>query len=532
MILKNLPSELDPNTTAYSTWEKVTSQHIIDYYEKVSDYYGWIITITEVKTTLRDQKVLRRIALNDEDMDITPKQDQPEDAPPAILTETPGTVKVELTYDQEVTYYNKPANITDEELSKRLFVLPFETDSFHYAMALHREMDWSTWVIVETVKPSPPTPEPVPIIASRLTRPQTLAISGSIIIAAFVLVSFLLYERNAKVNANAALNRSGEDVSTVNAGIQGSQGTPIRVSESGGLPWNQLYYNNGNGTNNYDTTADETYLSSVRSAPGHLRRNQIERERQRERSNSRDSIEGGRGRVGSMSSKENVTNSSRAKYGTMRSAQSRSSSNSSNADNNQEISPRIGSPGIPQQIPFGSSAPSSTNRNNSNKPFLPPLPPAERRRTMDSTDSATSSNVPLNDANSSNNESFIRPASNRRQSGRAFGMRLSDGSMDFPIVADFVIPNPPERGHMSYASSLSQSIPFPSTRSRSEPFTSPLHIPDEENILSVEPPALLTPRSESPIPTTMLGLESRSIDDPLTPAQSGFAMTVSEDLER
>jgi hypothetical protein len=447
MILKNLPSELD-NKTEISIWEDVTSQHIIDYHATVSDFYGGNLQIAKVRTSLQDQKVLGRKALDDEDVAITPRRDPPNDAPPAIPTETPGTVKVELTYDQWVTYYNKPANITEEELTRRLFVLPFETDSFQYAMDLYIKMEWTTWVIVETVKPSPPTPDPVPIIASRLSTTQTLAISGSIIIAAFVLVSFLLYERNAKVNANAALNRSGEEVSTVNAGIQG---TLIQVSESGGLPWNQIYLNNGNGTNNYDTTADETYLSSVRSAPGHLRRNQIERERQRERSNSRDSFEGGRGRVGSMSSKENVTLSSRGKYGTARSAQSRSSSNSSNADKNQEISPRIGSPGIPQQIPFGASAPSSTNRNinSNNKPFLPPLTPAERRRTIDSTDSATSSNVPLNDVNNSNNESFTRPATNRRPSGRAFGMRLSDGSMDFPIVADFVIPNPPERGHMS-----------------------------------------------------------------------------------
>ena len=63
---------------------------------------------------------------------------------------------------------------------------------------------------------------------------------------------------------------------------------------------------------------------------------------------------------------------------------------------------------------------------------------------------------------------------------------------------------------------------FDATRSRSEQFLSPLHIPDEEDniiIRAVDDP-LLSPTPESPIPTmsTILGLESKPINDALTPA--------------
>lgn len=49
---------------------------------------------------------------------------------------------------------------------------------------------------------------------------------------------------------------------------------------------------------------------------------------------------------------------------------------------------------------------------------------------------------------------------------------------------------------------------------------SPLHIPDEEalGITPIEPPA-------SPLPT-MLGLESRPLEDNLTPTRAGFGMRV------
>jgi hypothetical protein len=557
MILENMPSLLQNDTIGI--WENVTSKHMIDYYETVSETYpnNWSIQIKGVRTIFKSQTISPGKEADDskneavDDLFPASRQDEPMDLPPTTFTETPDTLKVEIVYDQWVTYESYEGNITDDELYDRLFILPYTTDSFHYSMDLFVAMNWSNWVIVDIVEDieqeaqetPPPITEP---IASRLTLAQTFAISASIVTAACLIVLFLFWERNQKLDVNAAMNlRREEESLSINSAIEGIQGTPARTSsevEQAVLPWNNLHYNHNNNNGNA-TTTDGTIISSARSAPGHLRKDSIERGRL----GSKDSMEGRHSRVGSNDTAPFPSNGI---YGTERSGHSKSSSNSSNVDNNQEFSPKpysmevnYGSPGTPQNVPAGirdTIAHSSTNRNNSNRPYLPPLPPPSsfgsnthdrRRNAGDQYDSSTSLIVPLNDYNnsssssSSNNNinissSSFAPTAFRRPN-RGFGMQasaLSDDSMtDLSFVTD---PFSSDRQHSTEILMQNPQLSEASSRSRSETirsqyesFTSPLYIPDEEGISSVGPRTA----TESHISTmsTMLGLESRPIDDAL-----------------
>jgi len=548
MILTNVPDML--NNTTIPHWETVTSQHVIDFFETFSATFtnDFAFEIVSIETEFISQTPLEVVETK---VTETPTSRQDHEPPPLDPIDIPGTLKLQIIYDQRVTYETDAHNLTEEELLDRLFVLPFTTDSLHYSMDLYNELNWTTWVMVDTVIPTPsPPPPPVQQPASRaerLTASQTFAISASTIIAACLIVLFLLWERNQKGDIHFGMNSPREGGFSVDSRMHALQGIPIEE----------------NGFHFYDRSESATeetgYASaSIRSAPGHLRRNSIERGIVHRRDSF---LEERRGRLGS---KGDISISSKGKFGTTRSVYSKASSNSSNAENPTEMSPkqqspvvseRYGSPGIPQQVPVsirGTSAPFNRNKSDkgdkNDRPFLPPLPPPasfgssamtpERPRTE-----SPGVMMPLKDS-SGNNQSaaFSRPSSAfRRPSSRAFGMRLSgvgnDDMTEISILTDpfssdnrrysgdFVIPNP-----------QFNDPNFGSGRSRSENFLSPLHIPDEENMNRAPIDPLLSPTPESPIQTmsTMLGLESRPIDDALTPARAAFAMTVKDiedDLE-
>jgi hypothetical protein len=566
MILENLPSLLQNDTIGI--WENVTSQHLLDYHKTLSDTYpnNWPLQITGVRTIFQSQTIPPEKEADDsknkaDEEDLVPasRQDGPMDPPPNTFTEIPGTLKVEIVYDQWVTYETYEGNITDDELRNRLFIQPYTTDSLHYSMDLVVAMKWSNWVIVDIVEDieeeAQQTPQPIAEpIASRLNLAQTFAISASIVTAACLIVLFLFWERNKKLDVNAATNdQREEDYSTINSAMQWMQGTPARSSsevEHAGLPWNSAYYNPNNNKSN-TTAADETIISSAQSTPGHLRRDSDERIRL----GFKDSMEGRHLRVGSkdsmegrhlrMGSTDTAPLPSNGIYGTEKSGHSKSSSSSSNIANSPKRYPievNYGSPGTPQRVPAairGTIANSSTNRSSSNRPYLPPLPPSsfgsnthDRRRNVDDQFlNSTNLTVPRNDYshsssnndnNTTSNSSFTRPAPTAfRQPSRGFGMQVSavsdDNLTDLSFLTDaftadrqysteFLMQNP-QHSEASIRSRLE------TIKSQPEPFTSPLHIPDEEGILSVGPRT----SAEIHLSTmpTMLGLESRPIDDAL-----------------
>ncbi len=542
MILINVPKKLDNDTIP--TWETVTSQHIVNYYEKFSKTFtkNFAFEIVKVETTFESQKVIEEIEgeVDDQgdDDSVTAGQNQPAKLPQNDATKTPGTLTLQIIYRQKVFYESDELDsgevtMSEEELSNRLFVLPFTTDSFHYSMDLYTALNWTTWVMVDTVIDSPPTQTLAPqgppqLIASKLTSAQTFAISASTIIAACLIVLFLLWERNQKGDIHFGMNSPrGERSSSEDSRMHAMQGIPMEGSG--------FYYHERSES----VTDDTAYASaSIRSAPGHLRRNSIERGMVHRKESFLEDHR--RGRLGSQS---DMSASSKGKYGTMRSAYSKASSNSSNADNNDQMSPkqhspggreRYGSPDIPLQVPIRSTDVPANRNNKSDKngrPFLPPLPPptsfgSDRTPERSRPDSMEQGVVlPLKDTSASKQSAgFGRAASAfRRPSNRAFGMRLSgvanDDMTEISILTD---PFPSDRDNRGYSGDF--VIPNPqfnddSGRSRSEQYLSPLHIPDEEirNRAPIDP--LLAPTPESPVPTmsTMLGLESRPINDALTP---------------
>lgn len=444
--LINVPSKL--NDEQIRVWENVTSKHIVHYHNAFATTYENNTNsplIIGIDTTLRDQIPFEEEQTNEDEFVASP-QGRIE------LQRIPGTLIVEMIYDQWAIVETNSVNLTKDQLRDRLFVAPFKTNSFDYGRSLYEALNWSTPVFVDVIVPVPePEQEETVTIGENLTQLQVFAISISIIIAACLIVLFLLWERNLKGNA-----RRGEESVSINSSIRAMPENPVGT----GIPWNNAYYN-GNSAN--DATADETVLSSARSAPGHLRRDTVERGIL----SSREAFQGKRARTGSKDSFPST-----GIYGTEKGATMNSnvSSTSSNADRKQAASPQptpmeenYGSPGIPLQVPVairGAGAPSITNRDNNNRPYLPPLPPPssfgsgatpERARSMDdSLDIGIP--VALNDRNSRAPTAFRRPPN------RPFNMRLSGLSntdieeisiLTEPFHSDprryseeFVIPNP------------------------------------------------------------------------------------------
>ena len=454
MVLSNVPFALHNGTLG--VWEEVTSQHIINYFQKFSRTYTneFFFEIVDVETEFISQKIVEgeATAKNGKASTVTaPRKDQPMERPPYTPVELPNTLTIEIAYNQWVVYETDEVDMSEDELYNRLFVLPFTTDSFHYSMDLYNsELNWTTWIFVDTVDPIPPPtapPAPPTRVASGLTSAQTFAIAASTIVAACLIVFALLKERNQK-------GRGDESISG-DSPMHAMRGNSFRDGEA---PWNNnTVYHHRNEDGSGVTVEDAAYDSvrSSRTTSGH-RQNAVERGTHRPKEHA--FVDERRGR-------------DNGKFGTYRSI---SSTNSSNPDNNKHgLSPRYsprndvyGSPGIPRHVSGSSAANnrSSMIRNDKgDRPYFPPLPPSssygsgltpERPRPMmeplESGHAKDFSNSNMNNMGAMNR--FGRP------SGRAFGMRLSgivnDDMTEISILTDpfssdhrrqsndFVIPNP------------------------------------------------------------------------------------------
>jgi hypothetical protein len=485
MILENVP----PNLTSeqIKIWQNVTSDHLLQYYEDIEDTFpeDWPIHIMSVQTTLQDQMTVDTPTDNDDNLSGIPPNDEKvegeELAPPLIeaATARKETITLNITYTQNVTYTTNLSNITDSEVFDRLFVIPFQTDSFTYSISLINAMNWSTFVNVRDVTPGETEPEPDPTSAptenendtGALNSTSTFAISGSIILAACLIVAFLLWERVHKGDPNAMMfaDRRGDASTTSSIGgiphhhqrfesTGGIQGDLATMSEHdiGGLPM-EMYsinrHNNnfnknsiltGGGENNNSNSSDgeEIINSSIRSAPimSTIRRSEVQ-----QRLGGRGVLTPNTNTNSAFISRTNHTHTS----GVTNSSSSSSKTMGERSVENDDSDPYRSSPGIPQQIPISSrndsnhsgggrsssgSYNSVNNRNNNNNNDrlhpLPPLPPPPRSfeppRQFDHVDST----------NTLSAAHFGRPSVRRSP----FGMRVSsitDSSItDFSYLSD------------------------------------------------------------------------------------------------
>mmetsp|Transcript_14366 Transcript_14366/g.33446 ORF Transcript_14366/g.33446 Transcript_14366/m.33446 type:complete len:789 (-) Transcript_14366:297-2663(-) len=486
MVLENVPDDALGSAESILAWAEITSEHIASYYFQVKSTYPnhWLFNLTGVKTIGIVE------ASEEDDESPTSRQDGSGDPPYRSLT---------ITYNQSLTFDSEEDNPNVSEL----FKLPFESDSFQYSVDLTKGMNWSNLIVVQFDAGEieiPQRQEPQPIL--RITQRNSIIISFAIVVGSCLIVLVLLWERRHKGDGNAAMNLRRNMPSSDNSVTQGNRGP------NGPGEWNPMSLNNSS-------------VTSAHSAPGNLRRNKIA---------------GGGTR---LSSKDIISIPTH----------SRASSNSSNIEinsNNQENSPKPksvevnrGSPDIPQQVKtslrvIGNSERSgisttSTIRSASNRPFLPPLPrPSsfsstshERRRTGDSLESSSVyEHIPLNDQTE---DAIGRHTFRLPSSGRSFGLRINHEDN----VSELTRSYPSNSGYFSTEDFLPlSSSPNADSNLRQameSPFMSPLHIPGEE-ALGLEAANPL-PSPESPVPT-MLGLESRPVDDPLKPVRAGFEMKV------
>ena len=532
MELQNVPEPFDNQTII--TWQHVTSRYMVEFFGYLHGNYSsdFPFNITSVETTAKMQQY-KNISQNfvegqgekkeNEDNSLSARNDTsvPNGQLISDLSTEPeevaGTYTINITYNQDISYeiIGDNRNMTDEEQNQfinQLFLLPFTTSSFHYSMELVEAMNWSTWVNVKAVEVKPVTPpEPGPALA-RLNIGTTLAISLSIIFSACLIVAYLLWDRTKKVGTNKC------DESSIGFSVHGTPSRSGPVVGQGGIWGPGVYYNNDDN-GNVKLTVDEEVLTSVRSAPAHLRRNLVDDsgapfDERRGRSVSRESLEGRRTHKSTGSA-------------------------SSNADRYSDGSPK---PFPTEVIRYGGTPKQNSTTSEriiKNQPYLPPLPPPSafgsssmhgRVATNESLDeSSLSLHVALNDTknNGRDNErdNINRPPSTAfRRPSRSLGMRISnltDVSMtDLSFMTDaFGTERSYSDAYTNANQRLNEPSPTHANQTRPEQFRSPLHLPDESAGVTVIDP-ILSNAPESPIPTmaTMLGLESRPIDDATTPA--------------
>ena len=251
MIIAHVPTQ-NFTSEQITIWENVTSQHLIEYYAIIAATFPdqWPITVTNVVTTFLNStsvveerngggvnsSTVMTTTINDNGLsnDDTYEKDGKEysssktyensrhyipaqkTAPPLMMSligEEKELTIMNITYKQQMEYWVPETNVTQDvsnDLWEQLFVVPYEMDAFSYSIELITAMDWSTFVVVDQIFPGmeevtvAPTPAPSadddtngkPL--ENLTWLSTLAISASIILAAIILVSFLLWDRTRK----------------------------------------------------------------------------------------------------------------------------------------------------------------------------------------------------------------------------------------------------------------------------------------------------------------------------------------------
>jgi len=438
------------------------------------------------------------------------------------------------TFTQNVTYYlmNQETNLSglsDKEIMKGFFVIPFETDSFTYSISLVQAMNWSTFILVDYVfpgQPETPAPAPAPTMAptatatkedTKLTNGAVYAISVSMPLAACIIVLFLLWDRKHKVDPNAM---TYADRRSFTSSI-GAQQLPLPLSseqrkqvcgddtsasleyDMPGLPMEYNYSINRpdftdaveSAINNSNNNTDKRNLaSSIRSAPPMSMLRTL--------SDFRRQVSGeGRLYKSPITSGKNHQNVSSNHKGVVAGTSSRSNSSSG-----------------------GDRTSSPTSSKNSVRHGLPPLPPPLPIQHPASSYSPHThfEHVTVVGEGEGEDGDNNKPltANFRRPSRPGFAMRMSSitnssitdisfMSDAFPsdrefVSEDFMPPEfPPPRPH-NHLDNLEQ---------QSEAFSSPLHLPYEESTPDIR--VLLDHRShhtppESPTIPAILDMTSTS----------------------
>lgn len=301
-------------------------------------------------------------------------------------------------------------------------------------------------------------------------------------------------------------------------------------------------------------------LSSIRSAPAHLRRGERysyshhyktqnpQEEITRERLPSTDGVlepeESGQKKDRSSHGRES-TSHSRGKN-----SRSRSSTNSSGKEDETPKSEEIfsiASPSIPKQVPItlhGRSISSTSDRSTSSNrglyppiPALPPLPPttpygnistSQGNVSIATTINTNDSNAPVNHPSSGHFQRSV----NGRGARRPFNMRVSDISddSDFSFISEALRQEREETGMIS--NEFPRPIPDEHLQHLGEnpvkylppdAFQSPLHIPDEE-AMDID---AYRAAPDSPV-SGILGLSPMADRMLISPSQDGFQMKVQD----
>eukprot|EP00980_Cylindrotheca_fusiformis_P001274 scaffold332_cov117-Cylindrotheca_fusiformis.AAC.34 len=166
MTLQGLPSALSP--TQLLLWENITSEHILRFYRKFNDVEPGVIpvNVTNVMTTFQQQ----------------------------LFQSSRGRLEIEYAQTLVLGRYR---DIGDE---KQFFVIPFTENSQDYVIALLTGLDLDSLISVESVivGEAEPTATPDEDDDSGISVGALVAISISIVLAACVIVAFLLWDKKAK----------------------------------------------------------------------------------------------------------------------------------------------------------------------------------------------------------------------------------------------------------------------------------------------------------------------------------------------
>jgi len=497
MILTNVPHEL--NIDQIRTWEDVTSAHVIEHYGILSSTFpdDWPVRIVDVDTTFVHQVIVTNEEnLSETDDGALPTVAKPieqRSPPPTSLVpadEIPTTTAdaIAETITLKIIYNQAIFGETDLEggegelnKNKELFIYPFSANSFDYSISLTHAMNWSDWIIVK-VDPGErksPTLPPAPSVDPKLTTPQTISISVAIVIGACLIVVFLLWDRTHKADGRQVDDRQ----------VDLEESDSSRITFPIAEPYSQPL--------------------STRSAPAYLRKSDPHGQKflKEERARLPPTSEG----------------SHKSTTSIHRNGESRSSSpdNSPHSAISSKIPKQVP---IPMQRISGEvsivSTSTSASRSASNRggvPYPPPMPHRSAFEPPVAPSVATTINT--YDVGSYSSNQLPSSHSQRRAPSRVgpFSMRvssISDDSMaDFSFVTDnykldreddsddYAQPPTIENPHHHYMSRV---------ESPTDAFLSPLHIPDEEDLISSNAAGsgggLRAKSPESPMPT-ILGLE-------------------------
>jgi hypothetical protein len=176
MVLEGLPKIL--NETQQGEWEKVTDQHVRNYYaEFEADFPELVpVNVTNVTTAFIGQKVLNP-GWGDRD----------------------DRLQLEIVYSQEIEVRVYDKELETEEIEFFVFIAPFEYDSQAYLVALFEELGLKEWIYFNSIAfPTPsPTNAPTPNNDGPFSGGATAALSVSIVFILCV-IAYVFWDRFKK----------------------------------------------------------------------------------------------------------------------------------------------------------------------------------------------------------------------------------------------------------------------------------------------------------------------------------------------